>query len=98
LSPIGLKLRHFSNGDFPVYPSMYPAFRTMWQRQKRFVYVRCPHFNGQSLAQAVFRELDRCPPKADVKRFWITKEIETTKKINVLFAKNIPLRGIENLA
>ena len=42
------------------------------------------------------RDLDS--PKADVKRFWITKEIETSKKINVLLAKNIPLRGIENLA
>jgi hypothetical protein len=66
LSPIGLKLRHFSNDDFPVYPLMYPAFRTIWQRQKPFVYVRCAHFNGQSLAQAMFRELDRCPPKAKV--------------------------------
>jgi hypothetical protein len=47
LSPIGLKLRHFSNDDFLVYPLMYPAFRTIWQRQKPFVYVRCAHFNGQ---------------------------------------------------
>jgi hypothetical protein len=36
--------------------------------QKRFVYVRCPHFNDQSLAQAMFREFDRCPPKAKVTR------------------------------
>jgi hypothetical protein len=69
LSHIGLKLRHFSNDDFPVYPLMYPAFRTEWQRQKPFIYVRCAHFNGQSLAQAMFRELDRCPPKADVKLY-----------------------------
>jgi hypothetical protein len=47
---------------------MYPAFRTMWQRQKLSVYVRCARFNGQSLAQAMFRELDRCPPKARVTR------------------------------
>lgn len=46
--PIGLKLRDFSNDYFPVYPSMYPAF--IWQCQKPFVYVRCAHFNGQSLA------------------------------------------------
>ena len=26
-----------------------------------------------------------CPPKADVKLFWIMKEMETTKKINALF-------------
>jgi hypothetical protein len=37
LSPIGLKLRDFSNHDFLVYPLMYPAFRTLWQRQKPFV-------------------------------------------------------------
>src|ERR1700756_390922 len=47
---------------------MYPAFRTIWQRQKPFVYARCAHFNGQSLAQAMFRELERCTPKAKVTR------------------------------
>jgi hypothetical protein len=50
--------------------------------------------DGQQNETAV----ERCPPKADVNRFWITKEIETSKKINVLFAKNIPLRGLKNLA
>jgi hypothetical protein len=67
-SPIGLKLCHFSNDDFPVYPLTYPAFRTMPQRQKLFVYVRCARFNGQSLAEAMFGELDRCPPKAKATR------------------------------
>jgi hypothetical protein len=42
--------------------------------------------------------MDTCPPKADVKRFWITKEIESNKKINALFGRYISLRGIENLA
>jgi hypothetical protein len=42
--------------------------------------------------------MDRCPPKADVKGFWITKEIETTKKLNALFGRYVPLRGLENLA
>jgi hypothetical protein len=32
LSPIELKLRHFSNDDFPVYPLMYPLLRTLWLR------------------------------------------------------------------
>jgi hypothetical protein len=36
---------------------MYPAFRTIWQPQKPFVCVRRAHFNGQSLAQAMFREI-----------------------------------------
>jgi hypothetical protein len=76
LSPIGLKLRDFPNDDFPVYPSMYPAVRTPRQRQKPFVYVRCAHFNGQSLAQAMFRELDRCSPKARVKLFHVEMETE----------------------
>jgi hypothetical protein len=65
---VGLKLCHFSNDDFPVYPLMYRAFRTMPQRQKLFVYVRCARFNGQSLAEAMFGELDRCPPKAKATR------------------------------
>src|SRR5581483_7140347 len=34
---IWLKSGHFLNDDFLVYPSMYPAFRTTWQRQKPFV-------------------------------------------------------------
>jgi hypothetical protein len=68
LSPIGLKLRHFSNDCFPVYPLMYPAFGTIWQRQKPFDYVRCADFNGLPLAQAIFRELERCPPKVEATR------------------------------
>jgi hypothetical protein len=32
LSSIELKLRHFSNDDFPVYPLMYPVLRTLWLR------------------------------------------------------------------
>ena len=84
LSPIGLKLRHFSNDDFPAYPLMYPAFRTIWQRRKPFVYVRCAHFNGQSLAQAMFRELDRCPPKACVKSGDVAVRFERRPKFNGL--------------
>ena len=34
LSFIGLKFRYFSNVDFPVYPLMYPALRTLWQRDR----------------------------------------------------------------
>jgi hypothetical protein len=72
LAPINVGFRpfasHFSNDDFPVYPLMYRAFRTMPQRQKLFVYVRCARFNGQSLAEAMFGELDRCPPKAKATR------------------------------
>jgi hypothetical protein len=41
-------------------------------------------------------QMDRCPPKADVKGFWITKEIEITKKLNAF--RYVPLRGLENLA
>ena len=73
---VGLKLCHFSNDDFPVYPLMYRAFRTMPQRQKLFVYVRCARFNGQSLAQAMFGELDRCPPKACVNPVGAKSELE----------------------
>ena len=32
LSSIVLRLRDFSNDDFPVYPLMYPAFGALWQR------------------------------------------------------------------
>ena len=32
LSSIGLKLGHFSNENFPVYPLVYPALRILWQR------------------------------------------------------------------
>ena len=39
-----------------------------WQRQKPFVYVRCAHFNGSSLAQAMFREFDRGSPNARLTR------------------------------
>jgi hypothetical protein len=63
---------------------MYPAFRTIWQRQKPFVYVRCAHFNGLSLAQAMFRELDRCPPKARVNLFRAEQEIERGNKLRDL--------------
>lgn len=43
-------------------------------------------------------QIDRCPPKAAVKWFWITKEIDNTKKINDLFAEFILLRSLKNLA
>jgi hypothetical protein len=41
---------------------------------------------------------DLCPPKADVKGFWIMKEIETTKKINALLGRYILLGGLEKPA
>jgi hypothetical protein len=31
-----------------------------------------------------------------VKRFWVTKEIKTTKEINALFGGSILLRGLES--
>jgi hypothetical protein len=38
-----------------------------------------------------------CPPKADVKRIWNVKEIETTRKINALLGRYNLLRSLENL-